>query len=85
MPTQLVIVGTRPEAIKLAPVVLAARSVHPEWTTLVAMTGQHDELAARPLATFGVAPDIARAPTGHVSDGVGVGYHGSDWWVHRNI
>jgi UDP-N-acetylglucosamine 2-epimerase len=53
----LSIVGTRPEAIKMAPVVAELRR-HP--TTVEAplcATGQHRELLAQPLALFGLAPD----------------------------
>ncbi|MCS6931244.1 MAG: UDP-N-acetylglucosamine 2-epimerase (non-hydrolyzing) [Acetobacteraceae bacterium] len=53
----LVALGTRPEAIKLAPVVLAlrARGAEPR----VATTGQQEALAAEALAAFGLAPDVA--------------------------
>jgi UDP-N-acetylglucosamine 2-epimerase (non-hydrolysing) len=50
------IVGTRPEAIKLAPVALAMRSV-PGLTTLLWCTGQHLEWAPQSLGFFGLTPD----------------------------
>jgi UDP-N-acetylglucosamine 2-epimerase (non-hydrolysing) len=50
----LCVVGTRPEAIKLAPVILElARYSH--VTTLC--SGQHTALAEEPLACFGIKPD----------------------------
>lgn len=54
--TFLIVVGTRPEALKLAPVVLdlANRGCR---THLVA-TGQHRELLANALADFGLIPDF---------------------------
>ncbi len=52
----LCILGTRPEAIKLAPVVraVAARGV----PVTVCSTGQHRDLARATLADFGLAPDV---------------------------
>jgi UDP-N-acetylglucosamine 2-epimerase (non-hydrolysing) len=52
----LVVVGTRPEAIKLAPVILALRAA--PWAEVdVLATGQHRELLADALSDFGIAPD----------------------------
>src|SRR5271167_1250299 len=52
----LCVVGTRPEAIKLAPVILElARHAH--VTTLC--SGQHTRLAQEPLKWFGITPDDA--------------------------
>jgi len=50
----LCVVGTRPEAIKLAPVILELAR-HAQVTTLC--SGQHTELAEEPLAWFGIKPD----------------------------
>jgi UDP-N-acetylglucosamine 2-epimerase (non-hydrolysing) len=50
----LCVVGTRPEAIKLAPVILELAR-HAEVTTLC--SGQHSALAEEPLAWFGIKPD----------------------------
>jgi UDP-N-acetylglucosamine 2-epimerase (non-hydrolysing) len=50
----LCVVGTRPEAIKMAPAILElARQA--SVTTLC--SGQHTDLAERPLGWFGIAPD----------------------------
>lgn len=51
-----VLLGTRPEAIKLAPVILALRaSGRPP---LVATTGQHAAIAVDALSLFGIKPDV---------------------------
>jgi UDP-N-acetylglucosamine 2-epimerase len=44
MRTVLVVIGTRPEAIKLAPVVAALRARPQDFRTVVCLTGQHREL-----------------------------------------
>src|SRR5690242_3216425 len=51
-----VVVGTRPEAVKLAPLVLAMRaegSVEP----VVVATGQHHQMVDQVLGDFGIEPD----------------------------
>lgn len=53
----LVVVGTRPEGIKLAPVVEALRREVPAIATRVALTGQHSELMDQVLAVFGLSVD----------------------------
>jgi UDP-N-acetylglucosamine 2-epimerase (non-hydrolysing) len=54
----VVIVGTRPEAIKLAPVVRALR--RGEWARVTVVdTGQHHELAVRALALTAIAADVS--------------------------
>jgi UDP-N-acetylglucosamine 2-epimerase (non-hydrolysing) len=52
----LVMVGTRPEAIKLAPLAQALRQ-EPSVQLTVCLSGQHPEMARDALATFGVTPD----------------------------
>lgn len=52
----LVVIGTRPEAVKLAPVVHALRRVHPGSTRVVA-TAQHRELLDQALRFFDLRPD----------------------------
>lgn len=53
----LVVVGTRPEAVKLAPVVHALREQ--PWAELrVLATAQHRELLDQTLAFFGIVPDL---------------------------
>jgi UDP-N-acetylglucosamine 2-epimerase (non-hydrolysing) len=53
----LVVLGTRPEAIKLAPVITELRR-HPDVTTRVCVTGQHKEMIEPILELFDVRPDI---------------------------
>jgi UDP-N-acetylglucosamine 2-epimerase (non-hydrolysing) len=53
----MVVIGTRPEAVKLAPLVLRARS-RPGLRPIVVTTGQHRELARQMLDFLGVAVDI---------------------------
>ena len=52
----LVVLGTRPEAIKLCPVVLALRDAR-VWTTICA-TGQHREMVDEVLQGFDLRPDF---------------------------
>lgn len=48
--------GTRPEAIKVAPLVLALRAV--EWCeTVIAVTGQHREMLDQVMELFGLTAD----------------------------
>src|SRR6266566_3320678 len=51
----LVVIGTRPEAIKLAPVVRAARASG--FDVQVCVTGQHREMLRPVLELFDIAPD----------------------------
>lgn len=51
-----VVFGTRPEAIKMAPVVLAMRE-NPKWDVRVICTGQHREMLDQVLAVFQIKPD----------------------------
>ena len=53
----LAVIGTRPEAIKMAPLVQRLRA-EPSLQTCVCVTGQHRELVDGALAVFGVVPDI---------------------------
>ena len=50
-------IGTRPEAIKMAPVVSALAAYAPEVETRIALTGQHTTLVDQALAVFGLEPD----------------------------
>lgn len=55
--TILVVLGTRPEAIKLLPLVHAARR-RPDVEVVLCNTGQHREMSAKVLEIFGLKPDI---------------------------
>lgn len=56
-PKIIAVVGTRPDAIKTAPVVLELRK-YPDVETILVATGQHREMLAQALAAFDLAPDI---------------------------
>jgi UDP-N-acetylglucosamine 2-epimerase (non-hydrolysing) len=53
----LAVLGTRPEAIKTAPVVLALKRRAPDVAVRVCVTGQHREMLDDVLRLFGVTPD----------------------------
>lgn len=52
----LVVVGTRPEAIKMAPIILALRNTHWAEVSVVA-TAQHREMLDQVLEHFGIVPN----------------------------
>jgi hypothetical protein len=52
-----IIVGTRPEAIKLAPVVKALTKSRDDFLVRVVTSGQHGEICRSALAAFGLAAD----------------------------
>jgi len=53
----LIIFGTRPEAIKLAPIIIKLRNE--DWCQLtICNTGQHKELVDEVLKLFKITPDI---------------------------
>ena len=55
----LIVFGTRPEAIKMAPVVKDFRKHQEDWfETVVCVTGQHRELLDQMLNVFDIVPDI---------------------------
>ncbi|MGH7506290.1 MAG: UDP-N-acetylglucosamine 2-epimerase, partial [Longimicrobiales bacterium] len=56
-PRVLVVVGTRPEGIKLAPVVAALAVRSDEVETRVALTGQHGDLLDQVLDVFSLRTD----------------------------
>lgn len=51
-----IIVGTRPEAIKMAPVIQQFRAA-PEFDTHVILTGQHREMVDQVMSLFGLTAD----------------------------
>jgi UDP-N-acetylglucosamine 2-epimerase len=53
----MVVIGTRPEAIKLAPVVLELRKHGESFSTQICATGQHREMLDQMLQVFGLRPD----------------------------
>lgn len=52
----MIVFGTRPEAIKMAPVVQKLRD-HPSLEPLVVVTGQHRHMLHQALEPFAIAPD----------------------------
>ena len=48
--------GTRPEAIKMCPLVLELNN-HPHFETVVCVTGQHRQMLDQVLQAFQVEPD----------------------------
>lgn len=52
----MVVVGTRPEAIKMAPVVTALKAL-PDIEVQVAVTAQHRQMLDQVLQLFGIVPD----------------------------
>jgi UDP-N-acetylglucosamine 2-epimerase (non-hydrolysing) len=53
----LVVFGTRPEAIKMCPLVIELKR-HKELKVIVCVTGQHKEMLKQVLDVFGIEPDI---------------------------
>jgi UDP-N-acetylglucosamine 2-epimerase (non-hydrolysing) len=59
MPPRIaVVVGTRPEAIKMAPVIQALRNRPGEFECVVVSTAQHREMLDQVLTLFSIVPDI---------------------------
>lgn len=53
----LLVFGTRPEAIKMAPLVLEFKKHPKEFETVVCVTGQHREMLDQVLQLFQIVPD----------------------------
>ena len=54
----LLVLGTRPEAIKMAPIVAACRARAGEIEPLICLTGQHDEMLRQVTDYFEIEPDF---------------------------
>lgn len=54
----LIVFGTRPEAIKMSPLILECLSRPQEVAPIVCSTGQHREMLAQVLGYFEITPDI---------------------------
>ena len=52
----ITVIGTRPEAIKLAPVVLELNT-RSDIESVVCVTAQHRQMLDQPLELFGIKPD----------------------------
>src|SRR5690606_3685210 len=53
-----IIIGTRPEAIKMAPVVFALKQRSSDIDTVVIATAQHRQMLDQVLSLFNIVPDI---------------------------
>ena len=53
----MLVFGTRPEAIKMCPLVKELQKRHTEFETIVCVTGQHREMLDQVLTIFDVRPD----------------------------
>lgn len=53
----MLVFGTRPEAIKMAPLVKAFQKEFDKLQTIVCVTGQHREMLDQVLAIFDIKPD----------------------------
>lgn len=54
----LLVFGTRPEAIKMAPLAIALKALNNEFETKVCVTGQHREMLDQVLSLFELEPDF---------------------------
>ena len=53
----MVVMGTRPEAIKLCPVIVRLRSEPTQFFTSVVATHQHEQMLDQVLNVYGIRPD----------------------------
>ena len=58
MPKVMPIYGTRPEAIKVAPIVKALQADE-RFECVVTVTGQHREMLDQVNELFGIVPDLS--------------------------
>jgi UDP-N-acetylglucosamine 2-epimerase (non-hydrolysing) len=54
----MVVFGTRPEAVKMAPVIKELQKHAPQIETIISITGQHREMLDQVLEAFNISPDI---------------------------
>lgn len=54
----MAVAGTRPEAIKIAPVVRRLRADPDRFDTMFCVTGQHREMLDQVISLFGLRPDV---------------------------
>ena len=53
----MLVFGTRPEAIKMAPLVKVFEQYSEDFETIVCVTGQHREMLDQVLRLFDITPD----------------------------
>ena len=58
MKTIMLVFGTRPEAIKMAPLVKEFQKYPEKYKTVVCVTGQHREMLDQVLSLFEITPDF---------------------------
>lgn len=68
----LLVIGTRPEAIKLAPVLRALKMRPTEFTPIICSTGQHREMLDPVFELFGIVPDVDLRVMTHNQDLAGL-------------
>lgn len=54
----MVVFGTRPEAIKMAPLILQLKKQLEKFETMTVVTAQHQQMLDQVLQTFNIEPDI---------------------------
>ncbi|VEE83421.1 UDP-N-acetylglucosamine 2-epimerase [Streptococcus milleri] len=54
----MVVFGTRPEAIKMAPLILQLKKQSENFETMTVVTAQHQQMLNQVLQTFNIEPDI---------------------------
>ncbi len=54
----LFIFGTRPEAIKLSPLIIGCKNLPKDFDIKVCVTGQHKEMLYQVLDFFNIQPDV---------------------------
>ena len=69
-PVMLVVIGTRPEAIKLAPVILELKK-RSEFETVVLKTGQHTDMVDQMLKEYQLDVDISLSLPNTKSQSIG--------------
>ncbi len=53
----LIVFGTRPEAIKMAPLIMEFEKYHKEFETVICVTAQHRQMLDQTLNLFKISPD----------------------------
>ena len=83
----MLVFGTRPEAIKMAPLVKEFQKYPGQFKTIVCVTGQHRQMLDQVLDIFEITPDCRRtcrggSPYSQYLLSVARGNEPSDYWTH---
>ena len=70
----MLVFGTRPEAIKMCPLVKEFQKRADEFETIVCVTGQHREMLDQVLKIFEVTPDIEFMYSRNIKKFSGISY-----------